>query len=282
MSTLANQTAVPVPALTLVKGNNNTASSQNSGSLTQGGMNPSAAAMLILYQVMGMYSKITGINAQEQKTQIQAQKHMGKAEADATIAAGIASGVSMIVGACVEFAMSFVGAVIQGVASTSKYKANSDKTAELETEIKPAQSIDKLDSNVSDGATSADNRVQERATQLKQGRYKTEEDIDETVDEAAIKHLRNNDDDYQEFRNRLDERLGTFEKARNTLAMSSNTQEQMITTYANTINTLGKSGNSISQGTGTMYKAQDDANASSSALCELNGSANGEFSGQCC
>ena len=264
MATLTNLNPTDEPTLTLVQGSGG-ASPSNSGSLTQGGINPSAAAMLILYQVMAMYSKITGINAQEQKTQISAQKDMGQAEANATISAGQAYGWSMIAGAIASIVMTAVGTVV-AVSASKSMKEKADDTQKLQEKIAPAKDLESLDSSITKEGTRSgeDNpQVTKRADELERGIYKGGKDEEELNKKAIIKLRQDRSSErYQAFRDRLDDRLSTFEKARNSNASDAQALSQIRSTIGNAVTGGGNSLSSISQGTGQMYKAAQDANAS--------------------
>ena len=246
-------------------------SPDNSGGITRGGVNPAAAAMLVLYEVMAMYAHITSIFSQQQQTQIAAEQNSGKADADALIAGGKAIQSAMKTAAICAYVGAGFGMLMTAAGALAQYRQGSSART-LEQQNKPMTETFNKDATLTTttaATESSSDPISANAQKLKQGRYGEVEDADR---EAALRSLRNSPDDYEAYQNRIEER-------NNTLQRQLANKTQAGSTYFQVSTTVGQSGQAVTngysqqaQGNGQAEQAQENAasalNKSSLAMAQ--------------
>lgn len=244
-----------------VGGANPTNSAKNSGSLLRGGCNPTAIAMLFLYKVMDLYSKITGINAKEQISQIDGQGKAARGEAEAIKESAIKSGTAMIAGAGVAMLGSLVGGVVGNY--KGEIMANNEELGPAEEEMSHLNKVQSLADADPDAVEGEVGDVEGRKNELLRGEYKSPSGADDATTKEALEELKGDDEEqYEDFRQRLDDREDTLEKKRNTVAMKNQESRQKWSNFGTMISGPAQSVNSLSQAIGSMQKGHLDAEAS--------------------
>jgi hypothetical protein len=253
----------------------------NSGDITRGGVNPAAAAMLVLYQVMYMYAQITGIFSQQQQTQISAEQSSGEADSKALIAGGKAIQASMKTAAICAYVGAGFGMFMTVVGAIAQYKQGSSARA-LEETNKPMTTTAHMDelTEIEPAVSGAEPspEVRQTANSLRQGRYQSlkqregesKEDYENRLQEG-VKQL-HRDEEYEDFKLRLDQKSDTLQRQ-----LANKTQAG--STYFQVSSTVGQSGQGITsgysqqaQGEGQAKQAQENAasalNKSSLAMAQ--------------
>ncbi|MCI0381430.1 MAG: hypothetical protein L0207_00025 [Chlamydiae bacterium] len=248
-----------------------------------------------IYQAMDMYRKIVELDAEQRQNAVNVQVEAALASADAVKASADAAGKGMIISGSLSIGGAAVNYGITNVVlPSSNLGKTSGEMATLEKQAAPLKKLDEFQlqaqnqkARLRDGGEELEapsTQVGKRIDALKQGVLyekqeniahekvwyapwkttpveKTSYNIDEDLDEEALKHIVANPEDAAAFKSELNRQLDQVNRELNTHALRMSnffTERQVEATLAKT---LFEATGSAVQGKYTMVKGNEDAKA---------------------